>query len=265
MNEEKTRTIDPDAIDHDKALDETVVLADEVDRYASGFLSAVQVTGGNDIELLMLAMAVRSINFFRGVKSMSREGLAQPAASCLRSLLEQVWVFGAIANESTRDKAVERLIGNGEHSRSRGVKNLRKLSLDLRDPRITDELLDGIEMDIDQAIKHDLSEWAKLAQRVPEYLTSYARLCDQTHPSINSIEKHLVFNDLELVTSVTSKPDLGSLAINLNYGSSLMIDVIALCPKAWLTDLEIQEAKELRSRVNSLWDRLPDQFPHEHD
>lgn len=265
MNEEKIRRIDPDAIDHDKALDETVVLADEVDRYASGFLSAVQVTGGNDIELLMLAMAVRSINFFRGVKSLSREGLAQPAASCLRSLLEQVWVFGAIADESSRDEAIKRLKEHGEFSRSQAITNLRNLSSELRDSRITDESLDRIDDDIGEKTRPNMYKWAELAQRGPDYLTSYARLCDQTHPSINAIEKHLVFNDLEQVTSVTSKPDPDSLAINLNYGSSLMIDVIALCPEAWLTDLEIQKAKELRNRVNSLWDRLPDQFPHERD
>lgn len=263
MNEKMIGTIHTHAIVHDKALDETIALASEIDRYATDLLSVVQVEREADIELLMLAMAVRSLNFFRGARVMAREKLAQPSASCLRSLLEQVWVMGAIAEESTRDKAIERLVGNGEHSRSRGVKNLRKLGDELRDPRITDELLAGIERDLGQGIKHDLSEWAGLAKRSSDYLTSYARLCDQTHPSIHAIESHLVLNDLEQVTSVTSKPELDSLAINLNYGSSLMVDVIALCPETWLTDLAVHEAKELRSRVNKLWDLLPDPFPHE--
>lgn len=248
---------------HDKILEETSALAEEVDRHATALLSAVGVEGGADIELLMLAMAVRSLNYFRGVRNLAREQLAQPSASCLRSLLEQVWVMGAMADESNRDKAIERLIGNGEHSRRRGVKNLRKLGDELRDPRITDELLAGIEKDLGQGIKHDLSEWAGLAKRSSDYLTSYARLCDQTHPSIHAIESYLVLNDLEQVTSVTSKPELDSLAINLNYGSSLMVDVIALCPETWLTDLAVHEAKELRSRINKLWDLLPDPFPHE--
>lgn len=236
-------------------------MGDEIEQLMVRVLSSRSLTQDAVFEQLMSAMAVRCLNFLRATLVLSREGLVQPVAGCVRSLIEQRWVFEAVAAKDTHDEALQRLQKHGEYNRKKGCENLRKLASNERDQRITDEALSKVEASLDvEAEYHSLKNWADMAKRNSEYLTAYALLCSQTHPTILAIENHLLFDDSGLVLSVTANPDTDSLPRDVLQACEVMIDVIAASPDSWQTEDVVTEAIELRKRMHKLWESVPDQL-----
>jgi hypothetical protein len=113
------------------------------------------------------------------------------------------------------------------------------------------------EIDPDKSY-HSLQRWAELAGRTPEYLTAYALLCNQMHPSFHAVDSHLLFGADNRVRSVTAKADVHSLPLHMAQACEVMIDVIAACPEPWLTADMVSQATELRHRLSELWECIPD-------
>jgi len=245
-------------------LGSTLALGSEVEQLVVKFLSSLGVVQQDHAQLLMFSMSVRCLNFFRAIQYLSQEQLAQPVAACVRSLLEQRWVFEAVAHEPTREEALRRLAEHEERNRKQGLDNLRKLGQDGRDQRITDESLAEVEAGIDSERRayHSQKKWAELAKRESEYLTTYAVLCDQLHPSLRAVEKHFLFDAGGRVQSVTAKADVHALPLHMTQACEVMIDVIAACPESWLTEDMVSQATALRQRLCELWERLPDPLFH---
>lgn len=242
-----------------QALNGALAVGDEIERLIVGIISSQALTQDAVFEQLMSAMAVRCLNFLRATLLLSRQGLAQPASSCVRSLIEQRWVFEAIAAKDTRDEALQRLQKHGEYNRKNGCKNLRALPSNERDHRITDKTLSQAEATLDiDAEYHSLKNWAKMAKRNSEYLTAYALLCNRTHPTIQAIESHLLFNDSMQVKSVTAYPEIDSLHRDVLQVCEVMIDIIAAGPDSWRSEGVVIEATKLRQRISKLWELVPD-------
>jgi len=245
-----------------QALGLALALGSEVERLAENILSSLGLAQDDDEQLLMFSMSLRCIIFFRAVLCLAQAQLAQPTAACVRSLIEQRWVFEAVARESTRKEAIHWLWQHGEYNRKRCVDNLRQQGQDGRDQRITDEWLAEVEAGIHPERKHhSQNSWADLAGRTSEYLMAYALLCDQTHPSSRAVENHLLCDADGRVLSVTAKADFESLPMHMTQACEVMIDVIAACPQSWLTDDIISQATDLRQRLSELWKRVPDLLP----
>lgn len=240
-------------------LEGVLAVGDEIEQFMVRVLSSRSLTQDEVYEQLMSAMAVRCLNFLRATLILSREGLAQPAAGCVRSLIEQRWVFEAVAAKDTRDEALQRLRKHGEYNRKKGCKNLRELANTERDQRVTDEALSQVEASLDdEAKQHTQKNWADMVKRNSEYLTAYALLCNCTHPTILAIENHLLFDDSGRVLSVTANPDIDSLPRDVLQACEVMIDVIAASPDSWQTKDVIIEATELRQQIHKLWESVPD-------
>ena len=243
---------------HDShTLDEALVVGDEIEHLIVRILASQSLTQDDVFEQFISAMAVRCLNFMRATLLLSRHGLGQPASGCVRSLIEQRWVFEAVAAKNTRDEALKRLYEHGEYNRKKACENLRKLPSDERDQRITDEALSELEASLDAGKKHFVSSWPELAKRSSD-LTAYMLLCDRTHPSSSAIENHLQFDDSGRVLSVTANPDINSLPRDVLQACEVMIDVIAASPDSWRTDDVVTEATELRQRIHKLWESVPD-------
>jgi len=248
---------------HSQVLGSALALGCEVEKFVENILSSLGLTQDDDEQLLMFSMSVRSFNFFRAILFLAREQLAQPVAACVRSLIEQRWVFEAVARESTREVAIRRLGEHEEHNRKRGLDKLRTLGQDERDHRITDERLAEVEAGLDSERSYRSPQsWAELAGRKSEYLTAYALLCDQMHPSLRAAEKHLLFDADGRVQSVTAKADIHSLPLYVTHACEVMIDVIAACPETWLTADRVSQATDLRLHLSELWERIPDPLFH---
>lgn len=244
---------------HDLALSRVLTLGREVEQLAERFLSTLVVSQDDDEQLLMFSMSVRCINFFRAILCLAPDRLAHPMASCVRGLIEQRWVFEAVAREATRKEAIRRLMEHEEYNRNRAVVNLRSLGQEERDQRITDEWLAEVQAGIDpDKSYHSLQRWAELAGRTSEYRTTYALLCNQMHPSFHAVDSHLLFDSDTRVRSVTVKADVQSLPLHLVQACEVMIDVIAACPEPWLTADIVSQATELRHCLGGLWECIPD-------
>lgn len=242
-------------------LDAVLGAGSEVEQLAVKSLSSFRLAQDDKVGLLMCSMFVRCLNFFRAVRYLSRQRLSQPAAACVRSLIEQRWVLESVACESTRAESLRRLAEHDEHNRKRGLDNLRDLGQDERDHRITDEWLDEVEAELDPArSKTDLKKWAELANQRKEYLTTYALLCNMTHPSLGAVENHLLFNADGRVLSVTAKSGGPSLSLHVIQACEVMIDVIATCTGAWRMEEVTNHANDLRHRLSELLERVPDQL-----
>jgi hypothetical protein len=147
--------------DYDKnMLDEALVLGDEVEQLMIRVLSSQAMKQDEMLEQFMSAMAIRCLNFFRATLLLSRQSLSQPASVCVRSLIEQRWVFEAVAAESTRGDALKRFYEHSEYNRKQACENLRKLPSNERDQRITDEALYELEATLVAGKKHFLRGWA---------------------------------------------------------------------------------------------------------
>ena len=244
-----------------QTLKGTLAVGDEIEKLMVRLLLSQRLTQDCVFEQLMLAMAVRCLNYFRATLILSRQGLGQSASGCVRSLIEQRWIFEAVAAEGTRDEALLRLQKHDEYNRKKGCENLRELESNERDQRITDEALSKVDTSLDVEAKyHRLKKWADLAKRNSEYLTTYAALCSQSHPTIQAIESHLVFDDTGRVISVTAIPDSDSLPRDILQACEVMIDVIAASPASWQSEDVVIGATELRHRMPKLWESVPDPF-----
>ena len=244
-------------------LDAALGAGSDIEQLAVKFLSSLRLTQDDDVGLLMCSMFVRCLSFFRAVRYLSRQHLSQPAAACVRSLIEQRWVLESVACESTRAESRCWLEQHNEHNRKRSLNSLRAMGQDERDHRITDERLNELEADLDSASsKTDLVKWAELANRKNEYLTAYALLCNMTHPSLAAVEEHLFFNADGRVQSVTAKAGGPSLSLHVIHACEVMIDVIAACSGAWRMEEVSDHANDLRHRLGELWEQVPDQLSH---
>lgn len=237
-------------------LDEALSVGDKIEQLMIKVLSARRLTQSEEFEQLMSAMAVRCLNFLRATLLLTRSGLGQPASGCVRSLIEQRWVFEAVAAKDTRDEALTRLYEQGEYNRKKAYENLRKLDSDERDQSITDEALSQLEASLGKVKDHSLSNWAKLAKRNSEYLATYRLLCARIHPSSLAIESHLLFDESGRVQTVTANPDWDSLPRDVLQACEVMIDIIASSPDSWRTEDVTIEATELRKHIHILWQSL---------
>ncbi len=237
-------------------LDEALSVGDKIEQLMVRVLSIRKLTQNEEFELFMSAMALRCLNFLRATLLLSRAGLGQPVSGCVRSLIEQRWVFEAVAAKDTRDEALKRLHEQDEYNRKKACENLRNLDSSERDQSITEEALSQIEASLGKTNNHHLSNWAKLAKRSSEYLATYALLCTRIHPSSLAIESHLLFDDSARIQTVTANPDLDSLPRDILQACEIMIDVIASSPDTWQTEDVVIEATELRKRLHKLWQRI---------
>lgn len=234
-------------------------LGSDVEGFVGHFLSSLGVAQDDADQLLILSISVRCFSFFRAILCLARAQLSQPTAACLRVLIEQRWVFEAFARETTRTEAKRRLVQHEEHNRNVAMDNLRALGHVERDHRITDVRLAEVKAGIDpDKAKHSLKGWADLAGRTSEYLTAYALLCNQTHPSLKAVDNHLLCDADGRALSVTTKASVQSLPLYTVHACEVMIDVIAACPEPWLTADVVSQATALRHRLSGLWDRVPD-------
>lgn len=238
-------------------LGKSLAVGDEIEKFMIKVLLLHSLAQDDALDQFMSAMAVRCLNLLRATLLLSRSGLGQPASGCVRSLIEQRWVFEAVAATDTRDAALRRIYELGEYNRKKFCVHLRKLSSNERDVRITDEALSQIENSIDDDRKHFITDWSKLANRCSD-LTAYMLLCDRTHPSGSAIESHILFNDSGQVVSITATPDTNSLPRDVLQACEIMIDIIAAGPDYWRTEEVIAQATRLRCRVHELWGLLPD-------
>lgn len=240
-------------------LNDVLAVGDEIEALMAAVISTQTLTQDAELEQYMSAMAVRCLNYLRATLLLSRKGLAQPAAGCVRSLIEQRWVFVAIAAKDTREEALQRLRKMGEFNRKKGCDNLRKLPTNVRDIRITEDALSAIEASLDiEAEYSSLKKWAELAKCALEYLVAYALLCNRTHPSAHAIESHLLFDDVGRVLSVTANPDIDSLPGDVLLACRAMIDVLDAGPGAWKTENVVTVATEFRQRIEKLLQKVPD-------
>jgi hypothetical protein len=245
---------------YDKSvLGEALVVGDEIERLMIKILSSRTLRQDEMFEQFISAMAIRCLNFFRATLLLSRQGLSQPASVCVRCLVEQCWVFVAVAAESTRDDALKRLYEHSEYNRKKACDDLRKLPSNQRDQRITDEALSELEATLVAGKKHFVSGWATIANRSSD-LTAYTLLCDRSHPSSLAIESHVVFDDSGRVISLTANPDTDSLPRDVLFACDVMIDVISANPDSWQTDDVVAEAIEVRTRLHKLWELVSDPF-----
>lgn len=239
-------------------LGEVLAAGDEIERFVVRVLSSLSLTQDAVFEQFLSAMAVRCLNFFRATLLLSRQGLGQPASSCVRCLIEQRWVYEAVTSEDTRDEALRWLNEHSDYNRKNACDNLLKLENNQRDQRITNEVLDQLKTSITTGKKHFVSDWAKLAKRDSEYLVTYTLLCDRTHPSSMAIESHVLFDDSGQVLSLTANPDTDSLPRDVLQACEVMIDAISASPNSWQTEDVVAKATELRMRILKLWELVPD-------
>lgn len=115
-----------------------------------------------------------------------------------------------------------------------------------------------MEVELGVTKKHSLNSWAELANRQTEYLTAYALLCGQTHPSLCAVENHLLFDTDGQVHSITAKAEVQSLPLHATQACEVMIDVIAACPVAWLTVDMTNQATNFRHRLREFWEHVYD-------
>lgn len=239
-------------------LNSALSLGGEIDQLIVECLSSRTLTQCDDEEQCILSMLARCQNFFRAVLLLSKEQLVHPTAACVRSLIEQRWVLESVANKPTRKEAIRWLVEHNEHNRKHSLDNLRTLPLDERDPRITDESLIEVEVELGITKKHPSKSWAKLANRNTEYLTAYALLCDQIHPSLSALEDHLLFDSDGRLHSLTANAGLQFLPLHLIQACEVMIDVIAAYSGVWHTEELVSHATDLRHRLSALWERVYD-------
>jgi hypothetical protein len=245
--------------DHDSnVLNDALAVGDEIEQLMVRVISSQTLAQDDVFEQYISAMAVRCLNFLRATLILSRQGLAQPASGCVRSLIEQRWVFGAVAAKDTRAEALQRLKEHGDYNRKQACKNLRKLPINERDNRITDEALSEVEASLGAGKKHCISNWAELAKYNSEYQITYALLCDRMHPSSFAIEEHLILDDSKRVRSVTANPDFNSLPRDILQACEVMIDVFVAGSEVWQTENVVTVETEFRQRIEKLWQKVPD-------
>ena len=161
----------------------------EYETLAVQLLSAQKAKRNDRVRIYLLAQAARCLNFFQAVKVLVDAELVSPAAVCLRSLKEQVFVMEALVKEGGRYNA---LMKTDDHARRQNLARLRDVPVADRADHLTDEALDEYLSDSpERGVKFNAFQWAQWAGRVTEYKTGYALLSSHVHASVAAVEDHV--------------------------------------------------------------------------
>lgn len=182
-------------------------LADEVASYAGELIFHLKVPRGNELLLLSAVLYRRIAGSFEAVIALAERGMHTDGLATRRSLLEALFVLGAIHNQPA---LVQVHLLMDTHRRRDIFKNIKKLSPKLKNalpPELTPEIVDKTvaELELDaKGISHfGPEQYAQAAKLHDTYLTDYScRKLRITSPRILS-------ETSPLITTATSTGSIG--------------------------------------------------------
>lgn len=175
--------------------------------------------------LYLLAAFARCFDFHTSIVLLARHDLAHPIAACLRSLLEQSWVFRYVIE--SKDVALGRLVQKHRETRRKNLQDFTDAFLEKEveeEQQKLDDLLKG-------KAKIQIADWAKSKPWNKE-LCLYSSLCNATHPSLDAAEDYLVLENDKCV-GYTCKGGDSRIPFYLASADYLMLLLVSACPDIW--------------------------------
>lgn len=175
-------------------------LADEVASYAGELIFRLKVRRGNELLLLSAVLYRRIAGSFEAVIALAERGLHTEGLATRRSLLEALFVLGAIHKNPA---LVQAHLLMDMHRRRDIFKNIKKLSSKLKNalpPELSQENVDKTVAELECAAKgipyFGPEQYAQAAGLHDTYLTDYSFLSEAAHHVAKDIERNIsVDND----------------------------------------------------------------------
>jgi len=171
------------------------VLADEVASYTGELIFRLKVPRGNEQLLLGAVLYRRIAGSFEAVIALAERGMHTEGLSARRSLLEALFVLGAIRNQPA---LVQAHLLMDTHRRRDIFKNIKKLSPKLKNalaPKLTSENVDKTVAELESAAKgiphFGPEQYAQAAKLHDTYLTDYSFLSEAAHHVAKDLERNI--------------------------------------------------------------------------
>jgi hypothetical protein len=173
-------------------------LADEVASFAGDLIYRLHVPQGDERLLLAALLYRRVAGAFEAVVALAERGMHTEGLSMRRSLLEALFVLGAIINQPDMVKIY---LKNDVHRRRNIFKKIEKLSPTLRKalvPELTPELvgeqLAGLVESAKGVTYLGPEQYAQAAKLYDIYLTDYSFLSEAAHHVAKDLERQISVN-----------------------------------------------------------------------
>lgn len=238
---------------------EWFALADNVAEYAGELISHLQIPHGSQILLLVAVLCRRVAGAFEAVIVLSERGMSTEGMASRRSLMEALFVLGAIVN---KPELVDVYLKNDEHRRRGIYKNIQKLNPEIRNslaPELTAEAIDKALIDLElaaKAVKYmSPKKYAEAAGLEDQYLTDYAFLSEAAHHVAKDLERNIAVNQEGDVDGMYwgPEPDLPSVLLvpaieHMLMAASATETIFNMGPSPRFTALW-REAEEMSERL----------------
>lgn len=173
-------------------------LADDVASFAGDLIYRLNVPQGDERLLLAALLYRRVAGAFEAVLALAERGMHTEGLSAHRSLLEALFVLGAIINQPDLVKVY---LKNDEHRRRDIFKKIKKLSPTLRKaltpeflPDVIEERLVELEASAKGATYMGVEQYAQAAKLHDIYLTDYSFLSEAAHHVAKDLERQIAVN-----------------------------------------------------------------------
>lgn len=224
----------------DLLIAEILQFARRVDRLAATVLTRQRVARSDDDRLLLYVLAFRMYRDFQAVNRLANCGLREPAASVLRVLHEQGYVFSALHADPL---AAQKLAKQGAGEARKAFQSLRQLDLGSRPPDLTNEVLDEAVAQLSETQSwFDAQFWASKAGMLDSYRTIYRNLARHSHGSINALDDYVRLDNEGEAVAIGDSIVRFSIPAYLVTAASLILDA-AHVVAGWNTSDERMEAE----------------------
>lgn len=223
----------------DQLRQESLALAESVDRWVVSSLPTCRIAVDDEVRVFEVLQTTRSLAFFRGVVSLCRSGLVEPAGALLRVLVEHAFVLVAIRK---KPELLQQLVHQEVDEKRKAFGSLKQLDPSTRPDWMTDDFLDAAKATFEtpkgSGFKADM--WAYAAGLGDTYQTLYRRLNTFSHGGLGALAAY-----------ESSKPDGNFSGVKLyalqEHAPMILVNATSMMLNAafgMMTEEQVEQHKE---------------------
>lgn len=221
---------------------ESLDFADSVDRWVVSNLPTCRIATDDEVRVFEVLQTTRSFAFFRGVVSLCRARLAEPAGALLRVLVEHTFVLVAIRN---KPDLLQKLAHQEIGEKLKAFDALKKLGSGSRPDWMTKDYLDIVRSSFETPEKGGFKafDWALAAGLQETYWTLYKRVSTFSHGGLGALAAY-----------ETSKPDGTFSGVRLyalqEHAPMILVNASSMMLNSVIGLMTDEQAAQHRDEVN---------------
>lgn len=179
----------------EKLVADGLQLAGDVEHHVKGQLHGMTIDRDNDFGVFCAATVARCIIYFRGVRTLVKSGLAEPAGAVARVMLEHWFVVGAVAKNPDLFDALANQSAQEHHKAMDALANMMPID---RPDWLTPEAIEATRAKVTHPKANSRGKgfspkfWADRAGEGESFALIYRRLSSCAHGALHPLNSYVL-------------------------------------------------------------------------